>query len=164
MGLFDKIAKDLLNKAKKGLQDFVESSHTASTPVTSQAYPASSHPTRAQSTPIPEGAPAADAYSFRGTTEEYIYQILCNSFPGYQIQRQGSLSSDPTAVKPTFLVCGNGAIALAVIVCDKHLYGRKRLRITLDACRQRGIAVQCYYTQFRNEYHYVVQRLSEVLK
>ena len=167
MGLFDKLKKDLLNKAKKGLLDMVEGNLNTSAPATphssGKSTPYRPAPAPVKSATIPADAPAADAYSFQGTTEEYIYQILLTRFPGYQIQQQGNLSSDSTAVKPSFLVCGNGSIALVVIVCDKKLYGRKRLRITLDACQQRGIPVQCYYTQFRNEYNYVVQRLGQVL-
>lgn len=160
MGLFDKIKKDLLNKAKKGFWEIVENSlDNRSTSGTAS----SGSPTSAPA-PIPEGAPAADGYSFRGTTEEYIHQILTSRFPGYQIAHQGTLSVEPGAVRPSFFVYANGVPVLAIIICDKHLYGRKRLRITLEACQQSNLPVQCYYTQFRNDYHYVVQRLGQVLK
>lgn len=158
MGLFDKLKKDLFNTAKKAITDLVEDKLEESI---SQKHTSASPAAPAK--PVPAGAPAADAYAFQGTTEEYFAQILQSRFPQYEIRRNVRFSTPlQDAVPVNFLIRSNGQSVLAVIVCDKHLHGRRRLRDTIQACD--GIPVQCYYTQFRNDANYVIQRLGQVLR
>ena len=160
MGLFDKLKKDLLNMAKKAVTDIIEDKLDPSpTPDRSSA------PQPAPAKPVPAGAPAVDAYAFRGPCEEYFSKILSGCFPQYEARRSVDIATQwPDAVPVSFLLRKDDTSVLAVIVCDKHLHGRRRLRATVDACKDMGIPVQCYYSQFRNDADYVIQRLGQVLQ
>lgn len=160
MGLFDKLKKDLLDMAKKTITDIIEDKLDVDTSPDS-----STTPYKEPAKPVPAGAPAADAYAFRGTAEEYFAKILSGCFPQYEVQRQVRIAEEGTDSIPlTFQLCQQGQPVLAVIVCDKHLYGYKRFRNTVNACKLKGLPVQCYYTQFRNEANYVTERLGQVLQ
>lgn len=153
MGLFDKLKKDLFDMAKKAVVDAIEDKIGIDGDNRRPAAPTG------RSTAVSSAAPTfADA-------DAWFTQILSSDFPRYTVRRNARYdTSRPDAIPVTYLVCAENDPVLAVILCDKHLYGRKRLMVTLDACQAEGIPTQCYYTQFRNDRAYVTARLGEVLK
>lgn len=155
MGLFDMLKRDLLNAAKKGVSQILEKGAAELTGQNTATY---------TSEPAPAGAPAKDTYSYRGSVEDYFAAIFHDSFPQYSIQRNVRYAANPNAIPVTFLVTSNAQPVLAVIVCDKHRHGRRVLRDTIEACNDKGISVQCYYSQFRNDANYVIDRLGSVLR
>lgn len=139
MGLFDKLKKDLFDMAKKAVSEAIEEKLSGND-AEKQPAPAAKDP------------------------DPYFTQILSSGFPQYTVRRNVPFDTGRAdAVPVTYLVCKESDPVLAVIVCDKHLYGRKRLSVTTDACQAQGLPVQCYYSQFRNDRDYVIGRLGQVL-
>lgn len=145
MGLFDKLKKDLLGMAQKAITDIIEDKIEGMT--------------------APVNSPASNARTSQSDVEAHFSRIFSDSFSQYEVRRQIRLpEAGDDSIPLTFQLCRQGQPVLAVIVCDKHLYGYKRFRNTIDACQRKGLPVQCYYTQFRNETSYVKERLGQVLK
>lgn len=139
MGLFDKLKKDLFDMAKKAVAEAIEEKLNVND---TDACP----------------APATK------DPDTYFTQIFSSEFPQYSVRRNVRFDTGRAdAVPVTYLICKESDPVLAVIVCDKHLYGRKRLSVTIDGCQAQGIPAQCYYSQFRNDRDYVIGRLGQVL-
>ena len=128
----------------------------------SSAQPRKSHKYRPEEPPVPEGAPAADCYAFRGTVEEYFRQLISGCFPQLRIfpnEYLGGTNNIPVS----FLLYQDGQPKLAVILCDARDYRTAYVQNTVDACNAEGIPVQRYYRNFRNKATYVTERIRSVL-
>lgn len=55
----------------------------------------------AQKQQAPAGAPAADAYAFRGSVDNYFLQLLQSAFPEYQVDRKVNLADMNTSTSNT---------------------------------------------------------------
>ena len=65
----------------------------------------------AQKKHAPAGAPAADAYAYRGKLENYFLELLQAAFPDYQVEQNASLSGlNNTAAPATGWACVCGVI------------------------------------------------------
>lgn len=111
---------------------------------------------------IPQGAPSADCYSYRGSVDEYFARIFAGCFPELRVFRDERLAG-PDDIPVTFLLYRDGAPKLAVILCDSQEYDRRRITNTMDACKERNIPVQRYFRNFRNNAQYVIDRVSKAL-
>ncbi len=58
-----------------------------------KSQPARRNPTPQKPPVTVPGAPAADAYAFHGTEEEYFYQLLRGCYPQMQVERNVSVSA-----------------------------------------------------------------------
>ena len=59
----------------------------------------------------PAGAPAADAYAFRGSVDKYFLNLLQSSFPDYQLEQKVTLNAMDTGSAPaTGWSCSCGVI------------------------------------------------------
>lgn len=112
--------------------------------------------------PIPQGAPAADCYSYRGSVEEYFAQILSGCFPELQVYTNDYLAG-PGNVPVSFLLYRDDNPILAIIICSSQKYRNKCVTNTVHACQVRNIPVQCYYREFCNQAAYVVDRIQRAI-
>lgn len=169
------------------------------------------------------GAPAADAYAYPGTCEEYFYVLLLGCFSGYEVVRGNEAHNAPasnawecacgtvntgkfcsdcgtakpvsktwtchcghintskfcaecgapkpvitvtTAVRtnaPTFVLRQNGQAVLGIHLCGKNEWNSEPVLQVVDDCRSSGYDCLCFYTEFRNEAGYVVDRVRNAL-
>lgn len=67
----------------------------------------------------------------------------------------------------TFVICENGQPQVAILLCDKADYDNEYKRNKVNsmglALRQKNIAFQRYFKEFRNDEAYVRQRIEEDL-
>jgi hypothetical protein len=173
MSLFNALKKLAGAAVKEGLEQYAASRQ--------QAAPASQTAPNAQ---------LVDLYSFRGTPYEYFNRLLHTNFPEYEIRTNVDPRSvlqisgtawtcrcgnrnytakceqcgapQPREYQPiTFMLYRNNMPALAIILCDKQ---RAPVRKTMELCKTRGIACQCYYTHFLNAASYVTERIRTDLR
>ena len=111
---------------------------------------------------IPTSAPVTDGYSFHGSVDDYIAQLIAARFPQLRVFRNQQLAGNQN-VPVSFLLYQDGEPKLAVILCGSQEYRTRRVQNTVDACIARNIPVQRYYRDFRNKASYVVNRIQSAL-
>lgn len=148
---------------------------------------------RQQAAPAPQATPNAqlvDLYSFRGTPYEYFNRLLHTNFPEYEIRTNVDPRSvlqisgtawtcrcgnrnytgkceqrgapQPREYQPiTFMLYRNNMPSLAIILCTEQ---NAAIRKTIEACGTMGAACQCYYTHFRNNASYIIDRIRTDLR
>jgi hypothetical protein len=164
MALFDLLKK--VQKVVDVVSTVIESEQNSSQQQTKYSRQQSNSRLETAADYIPAGAPAKDAYSYRGRgiyrVENYFQELLINCFPEYTISVNHSIAPSP-AVPVTFMLLQGGIPRLAIIVCGSNEYRTRRIQATVDACRQLRIPVQRYYREFRNDSNYVIQRVQSGL-
>lgn len=166
-----------------------------------------------------DGAPAKDAYAYKGTCVEYFDALLRGCFPGYEIAHGGKSQANaawecacgcvntgkfcsncgaakpvsntwtckcgrtntskfcsecgaakPAATvsvapanAPTFVLRQNGQPRLGIHLCGKNEWNSEPVLQVVDCCKTAGYPCLCFYTEFRNEAGYVVDRIRNAL-
>lgn len=109
------------------------------------------------------GAPAADAYAYRGSQEEYFYALLTGAFPDYEIQRGLSLGKGGDCADVAFLMVKDSEPKLAILLGDSNAGKKPLFKNTRYLLEGKGIPVQFYINTFRNKASYVYSRVSDAL-
>jgi len=112
-------------------------------------------------------APVDDLYDFEGTPERYFTWIFSYYFSQLEIEKTtlpastGSYRHDTEPI--VFKLSRDSKPVLIVILCHGQEYRRACIRQTVAHYQSQGIPVQRYYTDFRNECTYVVERMKSAL-
>ena len=109
------------------------------------------------------GAPAVDAYAYRGSQEEYFYALLTGAFPDYEIQRGLSLGKGGDCADVAFLMVKDSEPKLAILLGDSNAGKKPLFKNTRYLLEHKGIPVQFYINTFRNKASYVYSRVSDAL-
>lgn len=109
------------------------------------------------------GAPAVDAYAYRGSQEEYFYALLTGAFPDYEIQRGLSLGKGGDCADVAFLMVKDSEPKLAILLGDSNAGKKALFKNTRYLLEGKGIPVQFYINTFRNKASYVYSRVSDAL-
>ncbi len=81
------------------------------TPAPKKPAPVQKQNSLSQQKTAPAGAPAADAYAFRGSVDKYFLNLLQSSFPEYQLEQKVTLNAMDTGSAPaTGWSCSCGVI------------------------------------------------------
>ena len=112
------------------------------------------------------GAPAADAYAFRGTVDEYFRQILSNCFPGYSVQCSTSVTAGLTGAQDWgyFTLIKNGKPCAVILLVDKYHWHTQEIIDAMKQCQRSRIPCLRFIRQFRNQAGYVIGRINGVLR
>ena len=127
-------------------------------------FGASSNSSRGKKAPIVydfSSEPVEDLYCFHGSEEQYFSWILSYYFPELKVVRHVQIAG-PNDLPVTFMLYRDDRPILAVFVCFDD-YRNARTRHAVAACEEKGIPYQRYYYNFRNDKHYVVDRIRSAL-
>lgn len=113
--------------------------------------------------PVPAGAPAADAYAFSGTPDEYFSRTLRNCFPGYDVQPSTNVNSG-TGDWVYFLLVKNKTPKAAIFLVDRYSWNTREIANAMDHCKRNRIPCVRFIRQFRNQAGYIVERINGVLR
>lgn len=109
------------------------------------------------------GAPAVDAYAYKGTQEAYFYELLTCAFPEYEVQRGMSMHRGENFADVSFLMIKDGEPKLAILLGDSNAGKKGPFNTTRYLLEKKGIPVQFYINTFRNKASYVYSRVSDAL-
>ena len=112
------------------------------------------------SVPQQQSPIAADAYTYRGSVEDYFLEVLQRAFPDYHIH-QNPRTSDTEHL--TILLHQNGGLKAVLILCDKNKFDTQQIRDTMDSCMMTGVPCLRFMREFRNDANYVTQRIRKAL-
>ena len=112
-------------------------------------------------------APVENLYCFEGTEERYFTWIFSYYFPHLEIERKtlpaGTSSCNYSDEPIVFTFSQDEKPVRVVILCHAQEYRRACIRHTVEHYESLGIPVQRYYTNFRNDSSYVVDRMKSAL-
>ena len=110
------------------------------------------------------GAPAVDAYAYRGSQESYFYHLLTSVFPDYEVRRGMDLGYGADYAEVSFLMLKDGEPKLAILLGENNEVKSAPFANTRYLLENQGITVQFYINTFRNKASYVYGRVSDALR
>ena len=66
--------------------------------------------------------------------------------------------------EPTFTLRRSGRPVLGIHLCGKNEWNSDKVLQTVDSCKAAGFPCLCFYTEFRNEAGYVIDRINGALR
>jgi len=116
--------------------------------------------------PVPAGAPAADAYAFNGSVDEYFNRILNNCFPGYTVRTAPTNPGLNTGKSgcSCWLLCRDGSPRAAILLVDKNRWHTADILDTMRDFNQKRIPCLRFIRQFRNQAGYILERINGILR
>ena len=111
---------------------------------------------------IGDRTPGVNAYQFPGTLDAYFTHVLQQNFADYTLQTQ--VAKEGLRLPANYLLLKNGqpVVAIYVISCDDSS-ARYQAQKAVEIFGQAGIGCTHFYSEYRNDAQYVVDRIRSVM-
>ncbi len=106
--------------------------------------------------------PVPSAYNAPGGVQEYFHRLLLQEFPAYELRRDVILT-DPE-YPAAFLLCRQDKTQAAVfLLSSDDTRARRHVEAQGRRMKEQGVACTHFFSDYRNDTPYVVQRVRDIL-
>lgn len=111
---------------------------------------------------VGQSVPEMNAYRFGDDVDAYFTYLLQENFPEYTVQTQVTL--DGLKLPVNYLLSKNGQAKMAIFVISTNdSCARSQVKTAARLCASRGIGCTHFFSGYRNEASYAVERIRSAM-